>query len=118
MAEKRRLDRLNRQLLAELSALIDSEIDDPRVGIVAVTRVRLSSDLRHARVWVHTLEDETRRKTALEGLKSARGFLRRQLSHRLAHLKRIPELTFDYDDSVDEASRVEELLARIEQQDG
>jgi len=114
MAEKRRLDRLNRQLRAELAALIDSEIDDPRVGVVTVTEVRLSSDLRHARVYVHTLEDQSKRKAILEGLQSARGFLRVQLSHRLPHLKRTPELRFTYDSSVSEAMRVEELLSQIE----
>ena len=117
MADKKRLDRLAQQLRTELDALIESEIDDPRVDMVAVTHVRVSNDMRYARVYVSTIEGDGNRKTALEGLDSARSFLRRQLSHRLGHLKRTPELTFDYDESIEKEMRIEELLAQIDSED-
>ena len=117
MAEKKRLERLAQQLRIELGALIESEIDDPRVDMVTVTHVRVSNDMRYARVYVSTLGGDGERKTALEGLDSAKGFLRRQLSHRLGHLKRTPELTFDYDESVEKEMRIEELLAQIDSEE-
>ncbi len=118
MAEQKRLDRLAQQLRTELGALIESEIDDPRVGMVQVTHIRMSNDMRHARVYVSTAgAAEGERKTALEGLDSAKNFLRRQLSHRLRHLKRTPDLTFDYDESVEKEMRIEELLSKIDSEE-
>jgi ribosome-binding factor A len=113
MAEQRRIDRLEKQVQEELGSIIESEVEDPRARGVTVTGVRLSSDLRHARVFIGGLGDEIERTQALAGLNSARNFLRRQLSHLLPHLKRTPELTFDYDESIENGSRVEELLEQI-----
>ena len=113
MAEKRRIDRLEQQLRIEIGTLVESALEDPRVGTVAVTEVRVSGDLRHARVYVSTLGDAKGRADTLEGLDSARGFLRRQLSQRLPHLRRTPELTFGYDESVETGMRVEELIEKI-----
>lgn len=116
MADLRRSHRLARQLQAELALLIKGEVDDPRVGRVSVTDVRLSKDLGHARVFVHCPDEtgEKEKKELLKGLDSARGFLRAQLSHRLAHLRRTPELTFVYDTSLDAGMRVEELIEGLE----
>lgn len=113
MADQRRLDRVGQQLRAELSVLIETGLDDPRIGLVAVTHVRLSRDMSHARVYVSALASGSNRKDTIAGLNSARGFLRRQLSMRLPHLKRTPELTFDYDTSVESGMRIEELLDEL-----
>ncbi len=113
MAEKRRLDRVGQQVRTELGFLIETGLDDPRIGPVGVTHVRMSKDLRHARVYVSGMGSQTDREETMAGLHSARGFLRRQLSLRLPHLQRTPELTFDYDDTVESGMRVEEILAEI-----
>ena len=113
MAEQRRIDRLEKQVQEELGLIIESEVEDPRARGVTVTGVRLSKDLRHARIFVGGLQSEHEQKEAVECLSSAQGFLRRQLSHLLPHLKRTPELTFDYDESIENVSRVEELLEQI-----
>jgi ribosome-binding factor A len=113
MAERRRLERIGQQLREELSALIETSLDDPRVGLVSVTHVHLSKDMRSARVYVSGLGSNTDRKESLQGLDSAKGFLRRQLSLRLPHLQRTPELTFAYDESVESGMRIEELLERL-----
>ena len=120
MTERRRSNRLQRQLTAELAALINGDLDDPRVGSVAVTGVRLSKDVSHARVYIHSLDSldgKDDHKELLKALDSARGFLRRQLSQRLNHLRRTPELTFSYDTSVDAGMRVEALLERLGSED-
>ena len=114
----RRIDRIEEQLRIEISEIIELEIHDPRVGLTTVTAVKVSPDLHHARVFVTVLGDMTQRKKALEGLRSAASFVRRSLSKRLQHMRRIPELTFDYDESVEKGSRIEELLDQIKGNSG
>jgi len=114
----RRIDRIEEQLRIELSEIIEREIQDPRIGLVTVTRIKVSPDLRHARVFVTVLGAEDQRKKTIEGLRSAASYTRRSLSKRLHHLKRIPELTFDYDDSVEKGIRIEELLDQIKSEEG
>lgn len=113
-ADNRRADRLSRQLRSELAAIIDQELDDPRVGSLVLTGVRLSRDLGYATVYIHSTEDPSRREAQVKCLNSARGFLRRQLSSQLAHLRRVPELHFEFDRSAEAGMRVEELLADME----
>jgi ribosome-binding factor A len=109
----RRIDRIEEQLRIELSEIIEREIQDPRVGLTTVTSVKVSPDLRHCRVFVTVLGNSEDRKKALEGLRSASSFVRRSLSKRLAHMRRIPELSFDYDEAVEKGIRIEELLDQI-----
>jgi ribosome-binding factor A len=114
----RRIDRIEEQVRTELSEIIEREIQDPRIGLTTVTSVRVSPDLSHARIFVTVLGDATQRKKALEGLRSAASFIRRSLSKRLHHLRRIPELSFDYDENVEKSIRIEELLQQIKPKDG
>ncbi len=109
----RRVDRIEEQLRMEISEIIEREISDPRVGLTTVTRVKVTSDLRNARVFVTTLGSEEDRKKTVQGLKSAAGYVRRSLSKRLHHLKRIPEIVFEYDESVEEEIRIEQLFDEI-----
>ena len=97
----------------ELSEIIEREIQDPRIGLATVTAVKVSPDLSHARVFVSVLGDAGQRKKTILGLNSAANYARRSLSQRLHHLRRIPELTFAYDESIETGSRIEELLDQI-----
>jgi len=115
--QSRRIDRIEEQLRIELSEIIEREIQDPRVGLTTVTGVKVSPDLRHARIFVTVLGDEAQRKKALEGLRSAASFVRRSLSKRLHHMRRIPEVTFDYDEVVEKGIRIEELLDKIKHEE-
>ncbi len=94
---------------AVLSDAISKDLKDPRVGFVTVTAVKTSSDLRHARVYVSVLGDDHARAESVEGLRSAHGFLQSRVASELT-LRRTPELTFEYDDTVDNAARINELL--------
>ena len=109
----RRIDRIEEQVRVEVSEIIEREIQDPRIGLTTVTSVKISPDLRHGRIFVTVLGDAQQRKKALEGLRSAASFIRRSLSKRLHHLRRIPELSFDYDEAVEKGIRIEELLDQI-----
>jgi ribosome-binding factor A len=113
----RRIDRIEEQLRIELSEIIERELQDPRIGLTTVTAVKVSPDLRHARIFVTVLGDSTQRKKALEGLRSAASFVRRSLSKRLHHMRRIPELSFDYDEAVEKGMRIEELLEQIKHEE-
>jgi ribosome-binding factor A len=109
----RRIDRIEEQLRIELSEIIEREIHDPRIGLATVTAVKVSPDLRHAHIFVTVLGDEGQRKKTLEGLRSASSFVRHSLSKRLQHMRRIPELTFEYDEEVEKSMRIEALLDQI-----
>jgi ribosome-binding factor A len=113
----RRIDKIEEQFRMELGEIIEREIHDPRIGLATITAVKVSPDLRHARVFVTVLGDEAQRKKTLEGLRSAASFVRRSLSKRLHHLRRIPELSFDYDEAVEKGMRIEELLDQIKREE-
>ena len=115
--QERRIDRIEEQLRIELSEIIDREIQDPRIGLTTVTAVKVSPDLRHGRVFVTVLGDDAQRKKALEGLRSAASFVRRSLSKRLHHMRRIPELRFDYDEAIEKDIRIEELFNQIKHEE-
>ena len=106
----RRIDRVNELLRSEISHLLAREIKDPRVaGVISVTEVIASSDLRSARVYVSVMGRAADRHLALEGIRSAASFLRRELRDRV-NLKHTPHLTFQLDDSIEEGDRVLRLM--------
>ena len=94
----RRIDRVNELLRSEISHLITREIKDPRVaGVISITEVIASSDLRSARVYVSVMGRVEQRQEALDGIRSAASFLRRELRNRV-NLRHTPHLTFLLDD--------------------
>src|SRR5688572_17716795 len=115
--EGRRVGRIEEQLRIELSEIIEREIQDPRIGLVTVTAVKVSPDLRHARIFISVLGDAEQRKKSLQGLSSAASYARRSLRQRLHHLRRIPELTFAYDESTEKGTRFEQRLDKIKPED-
>ena len=107
-----RSDRVADQLRGELALLLSREVHDPGIGFVTLTRVQLSADLQSARVYYTSLGDEAGRKNTARALGRAIPFLRRQIGSRL-RLKRVPEITFIYDDSIAGQDRIEQLLNEI-----
>ena len=102
----RRVDAAVRHVIGDAVA---QDLKDPRVGFVTVTDVKTSPDLRHARVYVSILGAPAEREASLEGLRSAHGYLQRQVAREL-RLKNTPELDFVLDTTAERAFRVEELL--------
>jgi len=105
----RRVDEAVRQVLTDAVA---QDLQDPRIGFVTMTSVKTTSDLRHARVYVSVLGDESQRAATLAGLQSAHGALQRRLAQEL-RLKRTPTLEFVYDDTTDRAMRLEALIEQV-----
>ncbi|HEX7239002.1 MAG TPA: 30S ribosome-binding factor RbfA [Longimicrobiaceae bacterium] len=112
MPRFQRTDRINEQLRQEISILVRDAVRDPRVGLVTITGVETSPELDHAKVYVSVLGDDTEKEEALQGLRSAAPFIRGQLS-KLLHMRRIPELHFQSDRALQEASRIEALLREV-----
>ena len=94
--------------------MVASEIKDPRLGFVTVIRVELARDLRNAKVYVGVLGSEAERQKSLTALRSAAGFVRRELGRRL-RIHHSPELDFRYDKGLDATDRVAQLLAEDRQ---
>lgn len=111
MASKR-IARLNEQLKREIAELVRTSVRDPRVGLVSITGVQVSTDLSHARVFIRALGGESERAESLAGLVAAAPFLRRSLGQVL-HIRKIPELHFQEDRSLEQAQRIEEILAEV-----
>ena len=103
-----RIGRINEEIQRELAALIPT-VKDPRVsGMISVTAVETTPDLKYAKVYVSAL-DKSAEEQVLKGLKSASGWLRRELGRALG-LRNTPELSFVRDDSIDKGARILEML--------
>ena len=112
-----RIGRINEEIQRELADQL-RRLKDPRVsqvGMVSITRVDTTGDLRYARIYVSAL-DKSQEKEVLKGLKSAAGFLRRELGRSL-QLRYTPELQFVADDSIQHGAHILEVLRQVEQQD-
>ncbi len=108
-----RTDRVGDQIQRELADLFLRGVKDPRIGFLSVTGVEVSPDLGLARVYVSIYGTESDQSGTLQGLESASGYLRAQLKRRL-HLKRIPELQFHRDDSIERGAKINAALADLE----
>jgi ribosome-binding factor A len=107
-----RQKRLGQLLKQEISDMLLREIKDPRIAFASITSVDVAPDLRHAKVLVSVLGTESERKSTMAGLRSAAGFIRRELGQRL-RLKYIPEIRIVYDDSIEEGSRILSLIDSV-----
>lgn len=113
----RRIARLNDAFRDEISDLLRRQAKDPRLaGFITITRVEVSADLSHAKVFVSVMGTEEEHEQALRGLDAASHFLRRELGRRLA-LRRTPELSFRRDDSMEQGAHVLELLDEVTEQE-
>src|SRR5919108_3303461 len=106
-----RMRRVNEALKEVLSESI-GELKDPRIGFVTVTGVVASPDLRHATVYVSVLGDERARQSTLAGLQSSHGVLQARVNREL-HLKRTPQLAFEYDPTVERGVRLSRLIDEL-----
>jgi ribosome-binding factor A len=112
----RRVKRFNELIRQELSILLLRRIRDPRLSAVTITEVDVTSDLRIARVYISTLnDDEEPRQEILRSIQGAAGFLRRELAHIL-QVRHTPELDFRLDESARYGERIDQLLEQIRQE--
>ena len=113
----RRIDRVNELLRQEISRLLTLQIKDPRLrGVISITRVTTSSDLKVAQVFLSVMGDLATKQTTLEGIRSAATFVRRELRQRLS-LRYTPFLNFALDESIEEADHILGIMDRIREDD-
>jgi ribosome-binding factor A len=105
-----RLERVNETIKEIISELLVDQIKDPRVGLVTITSVKVSSDFASAKVYFTVMGDEENRVATERGLRSARNFMRKAVADELK-LRNAPELRFLYDDSLDRAMGIERALS-------
>jgi ribosome-binding factor A len=101
------------ELLREvISEIIATQLKDPAVGRITITRVKLSDDLKNARVYFSMLGDAPQRQSTIAGLKRAQRFIRAETARKI-NLRHAPELLFQYDDTLDYVENIENLLKQI-----
>lgn len=105
----RRAQRLTEEIREQVARMIASDLKDPRLGFVTVTRVEMTHDLGLARVHVGVLGSEAEREKTMKALGQASGFVRRELGKRL-RIRHTPEVEFRYDKGLDATDRVAQLL--------
>jgi ribosome-binding factor A len=105
--------RVGDQIREEVAALLAREVHDPGIGFVTITHVNVTPDLQQARVYYTTMGDEAARRQSRKALERAAPFLRRHLGRRL-RLRRVPELQFFFDESIERHDRIERILQEIQ----
>lgn len=118
MSTRVRPERVGQQIQEVVAEMLTrGDLHDPRIGYITITGVKMSPDLRVARIFYSTMADEEARKRTQEGLDAAKGFVRREVTSRLS-LRNSPEMFFSYDPSVAEGDKIERLLRQVKDKEG
>ncbi len=112
--EYKRADRVADLVLKELAEVLLRKVRDPRLADITLTAVKVSPDLRQARVFYSLIGDEDKKAAAAVGLESARGFVKRELGKRL-YLRRIPDITFYFDAAMEHGFHIDQLLTELKE---
>ncbi|MFA5317837.1 MAG: 30S ribosome-binding factor RbfA [Dehalococcoidales bacterium] len=113
-----RIERVNQQIRREVSELLIRHIKDPRLSsFISVTEVSATNDLRHAIVFISFLGSDEEKQTAIKTLNTASGYFHNELGRRLK-MRRVPELSFKWDDSIERGSRIMDIIDRISHESG
>lgn len=106
-------ERMAERIKTILSELLLREISDPRLQQVTVTEVRLDAEIQYANIYVNALGDEERRSEVMKALTKAKGFLRRELGHRV-RLRSVPQLLFHWDTTLEYGERINQLIDSLD----
>ncbi|SEM48336.1 ribosome-binding factor A [Mesobacillus persicus] len=107
-----RVNRVGEQMKKELGDIIGRKIKDPRIGFVTVTDVEVTGDLQQATVYISVLGDEAQKENTLKALAKAKGFIRTEIGQRI-RLRKTPEISFEFDPSLDYGNRINTLLHQV-----
>ena len=107
-----RMEKVNEEFKRELGKIIDQDLKNPNItGLISVTKVKTSSDLKYARISVSILNSKNKKET-LDGLKNATGYIRSELAKRV-NLRYTPELVFELDESLEYGAKIDNILKEI-----
>lgn len=113
---KARAKKIGQRIQEDLAHLLLHEVDDPRLTMVTVTDAEVDRELAFATIYVTSMEGSEEKKEVLEALEGARGFLRSRLAASI-ELRIFPKLRFEWDNTAEQAARIEELLDQIQDDD-
>ncbi len=110
-----RVERVQSTIRQEVAIALERDIKDPRLGMITVSSVKVTSDLRMVKVYYTVLGDEEARSKTAEALLSASGFIRRLIGERV-RMRYLPEIKFEFDDRVEEMRRLGQLFGKIDRE--
>ncbi|GAE87518.1 30S ribosome-binding factor RbfA [Acetivibrio straminisolvens] len=112
-----RIERISEEIKREMSGIIQNELKDPRLSkLISITHLNVTKDLRYAKVYVSVMGSEEEKASALEGLKSAAGFIRREIGRRV-QIRYTPEIHFELDNSIEKGAYITKLINETSGQD-
>ena len=106
-----RSDRVAERIKVEVSEIIRREVDDPRIGFVTITSVKVTPDIKFAKIYISVLGTEEEKKEALEGISSAKNFIKVKLCSKLM-LQSMPDIAFEFDASLEKANKLWALMQK------
>ena len=118
MSTSNRPERVGQEIQAAIANILTrGELKDPRIGYITITGVKVSPDLKTARVYYSMIGTEQERKDTHKGLEAAKGFIRREVTEAV-NLRVSPEIFFTFDESLERGDRIERLLREVEEKEG
>ncbi|MFY9134892.1 MAG: 30S ribosome-binding factor RbfA [Bacillota bacterium] len=108
-----RPDRVKAAIREEVSNILQRDLKDPRLGFATVTDVDISGDLQHVKIYVSILGEEESRTETMKALESAKGYIRSEIGRRVP-LRLTPEITFEYDESIERGARILKLIEEVQ----
>ncbi|HHV39419.1 MAG TPA: 30S ribosome-binding factor RbfA [Tepidimicrobium sp.] len=113
----KRINRISEEIRRKVSDLLTTELKDPRINsMTSVTKVETTKDLGYANIYVSILGDKKEKEDTLKGLKSAKGFIRKEIAEEL-DLRYIPEITFHLDESIEQGIYMSKLIEKVAKED-
>ncbi|HGH5465520.1 TPA: 30S ribosome-binding factor RbfA [Staphylococcus pseudintermedius] len=111
-----RAERVGEQMKKELMDIINNKLKDPRVGFLTITDVQPTNDLSLAKVYLKVLGSDKERENTFKGLEKAKGFIKSEIGQRM-RLRIVPDLQFEYDESIEYGNRIERLIQDLNHND-
>ncbi|MBT3921557.1 MAG: 30S ribosome-binding factor RbfA [Nitrospina sp.] len=113
----KRSQRIQELILEEISKLVQSGLKDPRIGFTTVTKVEVTDNLKHAKIFISVMGSEKEKTETLDGLNSAKGYIRNTMGKNL-YLRYLPELEFRRDDNADHVEKISRILNELHSESG
>ena len=111
-----RLQKISELIKEEVSLIFLYKLQDPELGLLTITSVKVTPDLKNARIYISILEHEGREKK-IEKLNGIKGFIKGHLSKKMSHLRQMPDIDFYLDDTLDYVEKMENLFKKIHEDD-
>lgn len=111
-----RAERVGEQMKQEIMDIVNNKVKDPRVGFLTITDVELTNDLSHAKVYLTVLGSKKEVGNTFKALEKAKGFIKSELGSRM-RLRIIPDLTFEYDESIEYGNKIERMIQDLHKED-